>query len=62
MHGGGNPADRSQDFTAFNSGGGSAESWLISYTKQLRTKLPQGQYILSHARGSFIIDRLLDGC
>ena len=45
----------SQDFTAFNSGKGSAEAWLISYTKQLRTKLPQGQYILSHARGLFII-------
>ncbi|KAF8553089.1 glycoside hydrolase family 18 protein [Imleria badia] len=38
-----------EDFTAFNSGGGSAESWLISYTQQLRTKLPQGQYILTHA-------------
>jgi len=38
-----------EDFTAFNGGGGTAESWLVSYTKQLRTKLPQGQYILSHA-------------
>ncbi|KAH0832271.1 hypothetical protein J3R83DRAFT_13264 [Lanmaoa asiatica] len=42
-----------EDFTAFNSGGGSAETWLISYTQQLRTQLPQGQYILSHARESF---------
>ena len=41
----------SQDFNAFNNDGGSAESWLVSYTKQLRTKLPQGQYILTHARG-----------
>ncbi|KAF8123597.1 glycoside hydrolase family 18 protein [Boletus edulis] len=38
-----------EDFTAFNGGGGAAESWLIRYTKQLRTRLPQGQYILSHA-------------
>ncbi|KAF8552691.1 glycoside hydrolase family 18 protein [Imleria badia] len=39
----------SQDFTAFNSGGGTAETWLINYTKQLRAKLPKGQYIISHA-------------
>ena len=45
----------SQDFTAFDSNGGIAEAWLINYTKQLRTMLPQGQYILSHARGLFII-------
>ena len=45
----------SQDFTAFNSQGGTAETWLINYTKQLRTKLPQGQYILSHARRLFIL-------
>ncbi|KAG9312391.1 glycoside hydrolase family 18 protein [Chiua virens] len=35
------------DFDAFDNG--SAESWLISFTKQLRKTLPQGQYILTHA-------------
>ncbi|KAG9308480.1 glycoside hydrolase family 18 protein [Chiua virens] len=39
-----------EDFTAFNSGGGDAETWLISFTQQLRTQLPQGEYILTHAR------------
>ncbi|KAF8548105.1 glycoside hydrolase family 18 protein [Imleria badia] len=38
-----------EDFTAFNSGDGSAETWLISFTQQLRRQLPQGEYILSHA-------------
>ncbi|KAJ2976768.1 hypothetical protein NUW54_g11515 [Trametes sanguinea] len=28
---------------------GSAESWLATFTQQLRTQLPQGQFILSHA-------------
>ncbi|KAG9312464.1 hypothetical protein JVU11DRAFT_6848 [Chiua virens] len=42
-----------EDMTAFNGGGGSAESWLITFTQQLRQNLPQGQYILTHARGSF---------
>ncbi|KAG8215631.1 hypothetical protein J3R82DRAFT_7500 [Butyriboletus roseoflavus] len=37
------------DFAAFDYGGGSAEAWLIGFTKQLRTLLPQGQYIISHA-------------
>ena len=44
-----------QDFTAFNSGDGSAETWLISYTQQLRTQLPQGEYILTHARESSFV-------
>ncbi|KAH0835490.1 glycoside hydrolase family 18 protein [Lanmaoa asiatica] len=38
-----------EDFAAFDSSAGTAESWLISLTQQLRTRLPQGQYILSHA-------------
>ncbi|KAG6372750.1 glycoside hydrolase family 18 protein [Boletus reticuloceps] len=38
-----------EDFTAFNSANGAAETWLISFTKQLRTQLPQGEYILTHA-------------
>ncbi|KIK68266.1 glycoside hydrolase family 18 protein [Collybiopsis luxurians FD-317 M1] len=36
-----------EDFNAFNTG--TAEVWLASFTKQLRTKLPQGRYILTHA-------------
>ncbi|KAF9266947.1 glycoside hydrolase [Marasmius fiardii PR-910] len=38
-----------EDFGAFDRGDGSAENWLISFTKQLRTQLPQGDYILTHA-------------
>lgn len=30
--------------------GGTAEAWLISFTKQLRVNLPQGSYFLTHAR------------
>ncbi|KAG2037104.1 glycoside hydrolase superfamily [Suillus americanus] len=37
------------DFAAFNAGTGSAEQWLGNFTTQLRTQLPQGQYILTHA-------------
>ncbi|KAG6375928.1 hypothetical protein JVT61DRAFT_2797 [Boletus reticuloceps] len=40
------------DFTAFDSGNGTAETWLITFTQQLRTQLPQGEYILTHARQS----------
>lgn len=32
--------------------GGTAEAWLISFTTQLRSQLPAGQYIITHARGS----------
>ncbi|KZT33972.1 glycoside hydrolase [Sistotremastrum suecicum HHB10207 ss-3] len=38
-----------EDFTAINSGTGSAETWLITFTKALRAQLPAGQYILTHA-------------
>ncbi|KAJ3558300.1 hypothetical protein NP233_g11533 [Leucocoprinus birnbaumii] len=38
-----------EDFNAFDAGDGSAENWLISFTKQLRSQLPQGTYILTHA-------------
>ncbi|KAF9475015.1 glycoside hydrolase [Pholiota conissans] len=38
-----------EDFNAFDAGDGKAENWLISFTKQLRTKLPQGTYLLTHA-------------
>ncbi|KAG6813169.1 hypothetical protein H0H92_013576 [Tricholoma furcatifolium] len=36
-----------EDFTAFN--GGTAEAWLISFTTQLRSQLPEGDYIITHA-------------
>ncbi|KAF8634561.1 hypothetical protein AX17_004151 [Amanita inopinata Kibby_2008] len=39
-----------EDFNAFDKGDGSAESWLITFTQTLRAQLPQGQYILTHAR------------
>lgn len=39
-----------QDFNAINAGDGKAEAWLTSFTKQLRVQLPQGTYILTHAR------------
>ncbi|KAG9316110.1 glycoside hydrolase family 18 protein [Chiua virens] len=45
-----------EDFGAFDSGTGSAEQWLGNFTAQLRTQLPQGQYILTHARKSFSPD------
>lgn len=38
-----------EDFNAFDAGDGKAEAWLVSFTKQLRTILPQGTYILTHA-------------
>ncbi|KJA28077.1 glycoside hydrolase family 18 protein [Hypholoma sublateritium FD-334 SS-4] len=38
-----------EDFNAFDAGNGKAEAWLISFTQQLRTKLPQGTYLLTHA-------------
>ena len=38
-----------EDLSAFDAGTGSAENWLITFTQQLRTLLPQGQYIISHA-------------
>ncbi|KAJ7293964.1 hypothetical protein C8J57DRAFT_1270464 [Mycena rebaudengoi] len=41
-----------EDLDAFNAGDGKAEAWLISFTTQLRTILPQGQYIITHTRTS----------
>ncbi|KAH8109506.1 glycoside hydrolase family 18 protein [Phellopilus nigrolimitatus] len=38
-----------EDFDAINKGDGSAETWLSNFTTQLRTELPQGQYLLTHA-------------
>ncbi|EIN14309.1 glycoside hydrolase [Punctularia strigosozonata HHB-11173 SS5] len=39
-----------EDFNAVNAGDGKAETWLATFTRQLRTSLPQGQYIITHAR------------
>ncbi|TRM65612.1 glycoside hydrolase family 18 protein [Schizophyllum amplum] len=38
-----------EDFGAFDKGDGSGEAWLVSFTTQLRTQLPVGDYILTHA-------------
>ncbi|KAG5639657.1 hypothetical protein H0H81_008818 [Sphagnurus paluster] len=38
-----------EDFDAISAGNGKAEAWLTAFTKQLRTQLPQGEYILTHA-------------
>ena len=32
-----------EDFNAINSGTGSAEKWLVSFTNQLRSQLPSGR-------------------
>lgn len=39
-----------EDLAAMNAGTGDAEAWLETFTKTLRSQLPQGQYILTHAR------------
>ncbi|KAJ4489052.1 glycoside hydrolase superfamily [Lentinula lateritia] len=38
-----------EDIAAMNKADGKAEQWLIDFTNALRTDLPQGQYILTHA-------------
>ncbi|KAG5649610.1 hypothetical protein H0H81_002855 [Sphagnurus paluster] len=38
-----------EDIGAINAGDGKAEAWLASFTTQLRTHLPQGSYLLTHA-------------
>ncbi|KAJ3776368.1 putative chitinase [Lentinula raphanica] len=38
-----------EDTTAMNKADGKAEQWIIDFTNALRTELPQGQYILTHA-------------
>ncbi|THH04521.1 hypothetical protein EW145_g5462 [Phellinidium pouzarii] len=38
-----------EDEGAMNAGNGKAENWLETFTKTLRSQLPQGQYILTHA-------------
>lgn len=39
-----------EDFNAFDGSSGSAVTWIESFTRQLRVNLPQGQYLLTHAR------------
>lgn len=41
-----------EDTTAMNAKDGKAEEWVITFTKALREKLPQGKYTLTHARKS----------
>jgi chitinase len=50
-----------EDFGAVNRQDGSAENWLSSFTKQLRVKLPVGQYIVTHARECMHHVRPLEG-
>ena len=38
-----------EDVTAMDKGDGSAEAWVSTFTTAIRQKLPQGQFILSHA-------------
>ncbi|KAI0749845.1 glycoside hydrolase superfamily [Daedaleopsis nitida] len=38
-----------EDLEAMNKGDGAAEAWVTQFTKTLRQKLPQGQFILTHA-------------
>ncbi|KAF8630115.1 hypothetical protein AX15_003075 [Amanita polypyramis BW_CC] len=38
-----------EDFAAFEEGDGKAEDWLITFTKTLRSQLPQEKYIITHA-------------
>ncbi|KAJ3795919.1 putative chitinase [Lentinula aff. detonsa] len=38
-----------EDLNAMNAQDGKAEQWLIDFTNALRTQLPQGKYILTHA-------------
>ena len=41
-----------EDFNAIDAGDGKAEAWLTTFTQAMRAQLPQGQYILTHARRS----------
>ncbi|KAH9852021.1 glycoside hydrolase [Lenzites betulinus] len=38
-----------EDFNAIDASDGKAEAWIATFTQQLRTQLPKGQFILSHA-------------
>lgn len=43
-----------EDTTAMNAQDGKAEEWVSTFTKTLRQTLPQGKYIVTHARKSHI--------
>ena len=43
-----------EDLGAMNNADGKAEEWLITFTNALRETLPQGQYIITHARKFYI--------
>jgi hypothetical protein len=43
-----------EDFDAFDGSSGSAVPWLNTFTQQLRVHLPQGSYVLTHARVLFL--------
>ncbi|KAI0644217.1 glycoside hydrolase [Trametes meyenii] len=38
-----------EDFNAIDASDGKAEAWIATFTQQLRSQLPKGQFILSHA-------------
>ncbi|KAH9923965.1 chitinase [Epithele typhae] len=38
-----------EDLAAINKGDGKGEAWVVTFTQVLRSKLPKGQFILSHA-------------
>jgi GH18 family chitinase len=44
-----------EDLDAMNKGDGKAEQWVITLTKTLRSKLPSGKYLISHARKCLVI-------
>ena len=39
-----------EDLSAMQLADGKAEEWLITFTSALRKQLPQGKYIITHAR------------
>ena len=39
-----------EDSAAMDKRDGTAEKWLITFTQELRKQLPQGKYLLTHAR------------
>ncbi|KAG2108451.1 glycoside hydrolase family 18 protein [Suillus discolor] len=41
-----------EDIYAMDAENGSAENWLTTFTTALRARLPQGQYILTHAHST----------
>ena len=48
-----------EDFDAMNTANGKAEEWLSTFTKALRSQLPKGKYILTHARKPSLIPDII---